>query len=198
MATLAPPSAILHAPAHLRALHTPARQEIVDTLDAAGPCSVARLAELIGRPADSLYHHLRRLVRVGLVVEERHKEGRHVFAIYRLQVRPLKLRYERPACSADVVGVVGAAHRLAWREFRRAMGRGDAITSGPRRTLWGARAKGWLSPDELERVNRLLGEVIELLRAGTPARGRVPVSASFLLAPSPPGVRAIRSKGRVG
>jgi len=196
VASLQPPSVTLHAPAHLRALHTPARQEIVDTLDAAGPCSVARLAQLVGRPADSLYHHLRRLVRVGLVVEERRKEGRHVFAVYRLGVRPLKLRYAAPARSGDVVGVVGAAHRLAWREFRNAIGGDDAVTAGPRRTLWGARAKGWLDAESLARVNRLLGEAIELVRAGVPERGRVPVSVSFLLAPSPPARRSMKGRSK--
>jgi len=177
--------------AHARALVTPVRQEIVDVLEAAGPSSVARLAELIGRPADALYHHLRRLERVGLVTVERRKQGRHVFAVYDVVSRPLRLARH----GADVTAVMGAAQRQAWRDFRAALASGAGVSDGPRRTLWGSRSRGWLSRAQLQRVNRLLTELCDTLRAGEPAPGRLPVSLTFLLAPAPPRRRAAR-KGR--
>jgi DNA-binding transcriptional ArsR family regulator len=181
----------IHLPAQVRALVAPARQEIVDVLEAAGPCSVSRLAELCGRPADSLYHHLRRLARVGLVVEtERRKEGRHVYAVYDLSVRPLWVSYSGPGRSKDVARVVGAAQRLSWRDFQKGLAAGDAAVEGARRTLWGARVKGWLTQKDLARVNQLLAELLRTVRSGRPVADRIPVSLSFLLAPSPPGARA--------
>ena len=178
-------------PAQIRALVAPARQEIVDVLESAGPCPVARIAELVGRPADALYHHLRRLQRVGLVAEtERRQVGRHVFAVYDLAVRPLNVRYDGPAGAGDVARVMASAQRLSWRHFRAALHRGEAVLEGPRRTLWGARAHGWLTPAELERVNGLLGELLAALRGGRPGKGSVPVSVSFLLAPIPKSRRA--------
>jgi DNA-binding transcriptional ArsR family regulator len=177
--------------AHARALVTPARQEIVDVLEAAGPSSVARLAELIGRPADALYHHLRRLERVGLVTAERRQEGRHVFAVYDLVRRPLLLARD----GADTVAVMGAAQRQAWRDFRRALAGGADVSDGPRRTLRGSRSRGWLAPAQLARVNALLTELCDTLRAGEPGPGRVPVSLTFLLAPAPPRRRSSR-KGK--
>ncbi len=177
----------IHTPAQVRALIAPARQEIVDVLDAAGPCAVATLAALVGRPADALYHHLRRLVRVGLVIEiERRKEGRHAFAVYDLAFRPLRIRYEGPVRKADVARVVGAATRQSWREFRRGLRSAAAVTQGSGRTLWGARAKGWVTPDRLKTINALLAELLETVRGGGPADDAIPISVSFLLAPSPP------------
>jgi len=101
------------SPAQVRALVGPVRQELVDVLESAGPSSVAELGAHLGRPADALYHHLRRLEKVGLVVErERRKEGRHVFAVYDLARRPVRLNYAAPVRSVDIGRVVAAAQRL--------------------------------------------------------------------------------------
>jgi DNA-binding transcriptional ArsR family regulator len=187
-------------PAQVRALVGPARQEIVDVLESAGPCSVAQLGALLGRPADALYHHLRRLVRVGLVAElEQRRNGRHVFAVYDLRVRPIRLTYAHPIRPSDIERVVSAAQRLTWREFRRALASGTAVTEGPRRNLRGGRAKGWATPQRLARVNQLLAELMATVSAGAPEAGAAPISLSFVLAPSsakPVGRRARASAGR--
>ena len=47
-------------------LASPARQEIVDTIEAlGGEAAVAELAAQLGRSSDGLYYHLRHLVRGG-------------------------------------------------------------------------------------------------------------------------------------
>lgn len=173
-------------PAQVRALVGPVRQEIVDVLESAGPRSVAELGALLGRPADALYHHLRRLVKVGLVVErEQRKDGRHVFAVYDLARRPVRLNYAAPVRPADIARVVAAAQRLTWREFQRALAAGTGVSEGPRRTLRGGRAKGWVTPARLVRVNALLEELVLTLTAGKPEAGATPISLCFVLAPSP-------------
>ncbi len=187
-------SATLRSPKQVRALIAPARQEIADVLDAAGPCSVAALAELVGRPADGLYHHLRALVRVGVVAQvERRKEGRHVFTVYDLAVRPLRMSYAQPVRRADVLKVVAAAQRLAWRDFRRAFAAGGAVEEGPERALWGARAKGWADAKRLTRINRLLEELLATVRGGAPASGAIPISVGFLSSPAPSARRTKRN-----
>lgn len=183
-------------PAQMRALIAPARQEIVDVLESAGPCSVAELGGLLGRPADALYHHLRRLVQVGLVAEqERRKSGRHVCAVYDLGQRPIRLSYAAPIRRADVARVVSAAQRLTWREFRRALLAGAGVSEGEQRTLRGGRAKGWATRARLTRVNELLEELVATIAAGTPEEGATPISLAFVLAPSPakPGARSTRA-----
>lgn len=174
----------IQKPVQIRALASPARQEIVDILESAGPSTIARLAELMGRPADALYFHVRKLLKVGLVVErERHRDGRHVSVVYDLAWRPMRLSYATPAKPRDISRVVTSALRLAARDFSRGIESGDAVIEGPRRTVWGARAKGWLTATEVARVNELLAEAAAIVRTATPRPGTQTMSVSFVLAP---------------
>src|SRR5262245_35684610 len=93
------------SPTQLRLLASPVRQEIVDVLESAGARSVAELGALLGRPADALYHHLRRLVAVGLVEVERRQVGRHAFAVYDLRERPVRISYAQPVRRGDIARV---------------------------------------------------------------------------------------------
>ncbi len=180
----------IRKPAQVRALRSPARQEIVDGLASAGPSSAAELARLLGRTPDALYFHLKALQKVGLVVErEPRKNGRHVAAVYDLPGRPLRLVYESPVRRADVAGVVRGALRLSLRDFERGLSAG-ADSSAGRRVLWGGRVKGWLSPLEIERVNALLKEVQDVVRNGRPREGTQAVSLGFVLAPAQKSKRA--------
>jgi DNA-binding transcriptional ArsR family regulator len=179
-------------PAQVRALASPLRQELLDLLVAAGPCSIAELAERLGRAPDSLYFHVRRLLQVGLVVErERRQVGRHVFVVYDAAGRPMRIERSK-ARRADIQAVVAGIQRLALRDWKRALGDPAARGDGARRNHAAARVRGWLDPRELERVNELLEELGELLGAGRPGPGRQPVALAWVLAPLPPrrGVRA--------
>jgi DNA-binding transcriptional ArsR family regulator len=165
---------VIRTAAAARAIVAPLRQEIVDALDAAGPCSIARLAELIGRPADSLYFHLRKLERVGLVVEtERRRDGRHVFRVYDLPAHPVSLRYGDPIRAADLTGIARSAFRAAARDFAAAATDPAVVRpTGRERELWMARAKGWLTPGELARANELLGQLLTLVRSANTRAGQ--------------------------
>jgi predicted transcriptional regulator len=68
----------ISTPRQIRVLASPVRQDIVETVDAAGPCSVAELARLLGMPADGLYYHIRRLSSADLLkaVNAKSKRGR--------------------------------------------------------------------------------------------------------------------------
>lgn len=193
------PTPLQPTAAQWRALASPVRQELADALEGAGPCPVARLAQLLGRPADALYHHLRVLQRAGLVrVAGRRQVGRHAFAEYELVRRPLlAARGPRPQ---EAERVAGAAQRLAWRDFRRALRAGAGETRGARRTRLGLRLRAWLAADELARANALLDELLALLRAGRPGPGRTPLALGLLLAPLPEGrrPRAPRKRTRSG
>jgi DNA-binding transcriptional ArsR family regulator len=186
---------IIERAAQVRALRSPARQEVVDALESAGPSSAAELARLLGKAPDGLYFHLKALVKVGLVEErEQRKNGRHVAAVYDLPARPLRLGYEKPVKRSDVVGVVKGALRLSLRDFERGLAAGAETTPG-KRVLWGGRAKGWLSPQEVERVNELLSEVQAIVRQGRPREGARAVSLGFVLAPVQKSKRAKKEVG---
>ncbi len=196
-----PGAYLIRTRAQVRALASPARQEIVDALVAAGPCSIVELAAHTGRAPDSLYFHVRRLIKVGLVVELAPRStGKRPAATYDVPGRPLSLDYSAVIGSKDLGAVVSSALRLADRDFARAARAGGAVVGGARRNLWGARAKGWVGPDELQEINRLVARVFEIVHSGRPGEGRAPQTFTFVLAPVTPSRRAPRppAETRIG
>ena len=177
-------------------LASPARIELIDTLEAlGGEASVAELAAQLGRPADGLYYHLRQLAEGGLLIEEATPEGRR----YRTRMprgERLRLRY-RPGKTANanaVGGVAASVLRVAGRDFTRALADPASVVEGPLRELWAARNKGWVGDAELAEINRMLLKINSLLRRPrSQARDRL-VALSWILAPvdAKPARRATR------
>ena len=170
----------------LRPLRSPIRQEIIDAVSAAGPCTIARIAALLDRRPDGLYFHVRRLEKVGLLVPngtDRH--GRHAAAVYDLPGHPVRLHYEPgdPANLRAIAAVVDGVLRLSRRDFSRSLGKPWAVTQGRNRNTWGGRTRGWLTPAQAAKVNRLLAEVNELVRAGRPRKGARPHALTFVMVP---------------
>jgi transposase-like protein len=192
---------LIEQPRQIAALASATRQEIVDAAVASGAFTVAELARRLDRPADALYFHVRLLERVGLLLRTGESgEGRARAAVYDVPGRPLKLRYGSSVQVARRIGpVLDGILRLARRDVRRALERGDALVEGPVRDTWGARARGWLGRSELERANQLLQELLDLVQAGTPRPGAQPVALVLALAPLAPHARgAQRASARKG
>jgi DNA-binding transcriptional ArsR family regulator len=174
-------------PKHIKVLTSPVRHELVDTLSAlGGRASVAALAEQLGRHADGLYYHLRVLCKTGLVEEMKAAPGGE--RIYRLAgtgMAPLRLAY-RTGRGGNASSLASYAHGLlqvAERDFTRALGMPVVVVKGQHRQLWAARNKGWVSPANLDEVNRLLERLCELTsRARRPGRDLL-ISLAFVLAP---------------
>jgi DNA-binding transcriptional ArsR family regulator len=185
----------IRRPEAIGALSAPARQEIVDTLEAlGGEASVVELAQQLGRPADGLYYHLRLLCKAGLLDElaGRNQAGRGERR-YRIAGRssrgrgkaPLRLVYE-PADRKNRVAVrrvVDGMLRIAGRDFAAAIANPEVVVDGARRELWAARGKGWVSAADLEEVNRLLQRLTDMLRQPRRGAGDQLVSLCFVLAP---------------
>jgi len=172
--------------AQIRALRSPVRQEIIDAVSAAGPCTIARLAGLLDRRPDGLYFHIRALERVGLLVAQgMSRAGRHAAAVYDLPGHPVQLHYEPtdPANLRAIAGVVGGVLRLTKRDFARSLGKPWAVTEGPRRNTWGGRARGWLTPMQAARINRHIAAIIDLVRSARPRPGARPHAVTFVLTP---------------
>lgn len=179
--------------AQIRLLASPVRQEVIDALQAAGPCSMSELAELLGRPADALYFHVRRLVRTGLVIEvANRKSGRHVAAMYDVPARPMLMDYRitrHPKGCDAVSAVVRGALKLSIREFEGALREGRRMTVGSGRSLWGGRAKGWLTRDEQIEVTRLLESLTAIFHNARPRKGAAAMALGFVLSPCRVGRR---------
>jgi len=184
----------------IAALGSPARQEILDGLQAQGPCSIAALAEALGRAPDSLYYHVRALERVGLVVRAGERATRRrPEVLYDVPGR-MVLDHE-PGSARErraLVRLVASALRIAERDLRAALDSGRAVyRRGPRRNAWGGRVKGWLTPAELARARVHLEALSTLFAHGRKRPGASLHAIAFLLTPLAPSPRA-RTRPRSG
>jgi len=151
-------------PAQIAELVSPVRMEIVDAMASRGPCSIAQLAEERGRPADSLYYHVRKLLRCGLLRElpETDLDGTdhagRTEAVYDVPSRRMFVEHdhhddERMRLIADASS---AMLRLTDRNLRGALLSREDSGRGLDRTAWSGRSRAWLTHAEIVEVNRLL------------------------------------------
>ena len=159
-------------PAHLKALASPVRQELLDLLVRAGPVSAAELGRLVQRPADGLYYHLRELKRVGLVSSAgmRDNGGRRE-ELFRAVHREPTLRHDPSpgGNSPAIVAIVSSMLRLGVRDFKKGAASPNVRAHGPRRELWAARTTGWLSPAQLADANRRIRALNKVTGRRSPA-----------------------------
>jgi hypothetical protein len=178
----------------LRVLASLGREEIIDAVGLLGPCTVSALGSFLGRSRHALYYHVRALLDVGLLIEAESGSGTSASgseraARYDLPGRPLVVRYDlgTPRTRRAVVALARSRLRSAARGFERGCDPALAVTDGPRRNLWVAHWKGWLSEAELEEANALLSRLVTLFRyeAADSRAGRRPHELTFAVAPIP-------------
>jgi DNA-binding transcriptional ArsR family regulator len=171
----------------IRAMASPGRDEILDAVAAISPCTVPELARFLGRSRHSLYYHVRALRDCGLLVEvDKGQSGsgaryRHVGNIW--------IRYDLadPRKTNAIIALSAARLRYAQRGFARACRDGKATVEGPRRNLWVARWKGWMSDEDLAEANLHLDRLIALMKHGRhhgTAKTRMH-ELTFVISPTP-------------
>jgi predicted transcriptional regulator len=152
----------------LQALASFARQEIIDVLAQMGTVSAPELAQALGRPADTLYYHLRILHKAGLVetVGSRVRDGR-TEALY--HARNLNIDYEasRRTNEKELTSMASSMLRLGIRDFKEAVRDKEIAVGGHQRELWSARKTGRLTQKDLVRVNRLIKELLASASPGS-------------------------------
>lgn len=180
-------------PKRIRVLASPVRHEIVDTLSAlGGTATVARLAEHLGRHADGLYYHLRLLKKAGLVEELSSEDGgERAFRLAGSGKEPLRLAYrvQRGGNGSALETYARGLLKVAQRDFTQALAIPDVVASGPRRQLWAARNKGWVSSADLAEVNSLLERLCTLTSQKREGGRDVLVSLAFSLTPLAPSAK---------
>ncbi len=159
--------------AQIKALRSAVRQELIDALQASGPCSIAKLAQITGRAPDSLYYHMRTLHQVGLIreVEVRQTSSREE-VIWDVVAKQYRLPGNTIQAVDSVADMMEGALKLAMRDLRRAIESGNTVIRGPKQNVTGGRHKAWLSRDELDRVFDLLTEVREIFHNAEPGPDR--------------------------
>ncbi len=154
---------VVSKPNQLRELTSPVKQVILDALSAsAEPCTMRELAAEINRPADSLYYHVKSLLKSGLLLDAgtRTENGKAV-ALYTSAGQRFRVKYDFgiPRFKQIIRSIYGAAARLATRNFERGLDLDNVRFESKTRNLYLTRMEGWLSRQHLEEINRRIEEI---------------------------------------
>ncbi len=174
------------------ALSSPMRLELVGLFgEEPGPLSISDMAERIGRPATSLYHHVRVLEDAGVLRRAGTRpKGKRFETLYEVTGTRLEVSVDpHDETTARQAGqTMSAALRMAERDFLASLDRDDVCTEGEHRNLTGMRAHMRLSPQALARLNGFLQELESRARelvveSGDPGPDDQFLSLTFLMAP---------------
>jgi len=161
----------IYSEKELLALASSARQEIIDVLAQMGTVSVAELARTVGRPADTLYYHLRILKKAGLVIDcgSRVIQSRRE-ALYRARNLNIDYQAARQKNAGALTAVASSMLRLGIRDFKEAVRNEEVVVSGNHRELWAARKTGLLTKKNVgdinESIKKLLSSVLPRSNTG--------------------------------
>jgi DNA-binding transcriptional ArsR family regulator len=175
-------------PDQIRCLASARRQEILDRLVATGPVSVRECAAGLGVAPSALYHHLHRLVAVGLVVAAGsrvvQRRTERIYAPVAPRVR-LAGALQKGVAPKLMARVVASLARQMERDFAKASRRQAGVTVGKRRTLGFFRLVGAPDAKTLAAINRHLDQVTELLWNAEGPERRL-VALGWVMAPVGP------------
>jgi len=161
------PAFVIKDARQIRLLGSPLRQALIDTIVSSGPCSVGTLSQVLGRPMDRLYYHLRVLEKAGLVIARNVRPGvGRRDTEFDVPGRPMRLQYDlrNTANKRALSEVVRSIWRAAQADFARGLDNPRAVASGSGRNLWAAREQGRLSARDLAAVNQHLQDILRIIR----------------------------------
>lgn len=172
-------------PDQLALLISARRHDMVDRLAAAGPLSIKELAEQIGAKPSALYHHIEKMLRVGLIVEagsrvvRRKREQLYATPAPRMRLNRALAEDRNPAIMRDIVA---SLTRQMARDFERGGRAPGRIVDGPDKNYGFFRLVGRPSPAQLARLNACLIEISEILWKSGDSAGPL-IGLGWVMAP---------------
>ena len=166
-----------------KALASPQRLELVGLFVEMKSMSISDMAVRSGRPATSLYHHVQVLEESGVLVRDGvRRKGKRFENLYRLSSSRLELDLDPDDQDAGdhAIRAVGAALRMAERDFTAAVTEGRSVVDGPERNLIGLRLHMRVSADALAHLNEHLSALESLLMAQSSEGGEPEESDQFI------------------
>ena len=160
------PVFLISTVAQMEALTSPVRHQIHLAMEMLGECSVNELAERMGRVPETLYYHIRRLEKAGIVEQVDHRiVTNREEAIYQLKAKSLKVDPTKssPRFLKAMTKGCGSLLRFAQRSFVRALESGADRRSSPKRSIRIEQVTVRLSAGNLAQLNERLNSLQEFL-----------------------------------
>jgi DNA-binding transcriptional ArsR family regulator len=153
-------------PDQLAVLTSARRHDMIDRLAAGGPMSIKELAGEIGAKPSALYHHIEKMLAVGLIVEagvrvvRRKREQLYAARAPRMRLNRALAEDRHPELMHDIVA---SLTRQMARDFDKGGRAPIRIVDGPDKNYGFFRLVGRPSPAQLARLNACLIEIAEIL-----------------------------------
>lgn len=170
----------------LRHLASVRRIELLEALMSEQPATVEELGRHLGRDPKTLYHHLRPLVRAGLVEEAGERPtSKRPAAVYRLPAERLELdpKATSRAAREERKKIARSILRSVTNLQERAIDDPKSVLGGRRRSVILGHRVARLTPKGLERFNAKMRELYELVGELHDERGE-PFAVTLSLAPA--------------
>lgn len=183
-------------PEQLRAMVSTVRTDILDQVAAFGPLSVREIGELTGAAPSSLYHHIEKLLAVGLLVEAGQRPGvRKPEQLYDTPAPRMRMldALQDPANQPVMEDLVDSLCRQANRDFARGLAAPHRVTLGKTRNVRFARLVCRPDAKTLEKINAHLDAVSELIAQSAGGSGER-IAYAWVVTPQDPK----RGKSRPG
>lgn len=180
------------------AMASPVCAEVLEMLRSAAPCSATELSVQMDRPADGLYHHLRRLRKAGFIREIGNRRvGKQMEVIFDLSADEFVFDYD-PASGRNVEGikrVTAGIVRMIGRTVEAGLESPEVQLEGEAKNLWSRVDTTWLDEEGLRELNGHFTAIEQLVREGNARRqGQLMTLGRFLA----PAVRTRRADaGRI-
>lgn len=164
----------------------PVRFELLEAMRSVAPCSVRELAAALDRPADSLYPHLRPLLRIGVVVESGLRPGRtrpeRVYDLVADDFRPA-FRGAGPAVTARAIDrSIQTMAGIVARTSRKTAAAGKFVYTDALQNVVGKTETAWLTPEEFTLLREKLRGLKKFLdRRKTRRDGALHLAAFFII-----------------
>ena len=159
----------------MEALASPVRHQIHLTMEMLGACTVNELARRMGRVPETLYYHVRRFEKVGILQQVGTRAGgRRDEAVFQLKGERLRVdpRQSSPRFLKAMAKGCGSLLRFAQRSFVRALDGKAERRLVSKRSLRVEQATVRLSPRNLAELNRRLDSLQDFLADADEPEGK--------------------------
>lgn len=160
----------------------PARLELVEAMRMIAPCSIAELAAAIDRPADTLYRHVEKLRKIGVVTEAGvRRAGRRFEQVFDLagdDFRP-QFRDTSPRTTNKMFNdATRSIAKILLRTSRDAAAAEQIVFEPAKRNAFVKFEHAWLTQTEVEQLGELFMSIKRFMDARKPRReGRLYLAA---------------------
>jgi DNA-binding transcriptional ArsR family regulator len=146
---------------------SPIRSEVAEALRLAGPCSVAEIALIIDRPADTLYRHIDALRKAGFVAEAGlRKKGRTAEQLFDMVAADFVPDFSHSSVLLEnriTHSTAATLLKAMERTVRDAAAARAIVARQPGRNTSMSYELGWLTPAMYQEVRALIGRLKVLM-----------------------------------